>query len=155
MYHLTHPTSENFLTLAGVAFALLVLSVLVEKFMAEGGAKTFVKLVLWPVVIYCAILTVAAPVEPVAKVQAQVLTVAVEGSESPLVMAKLKAAGEVFFLEIPSGMPLGKSITVYQKREPRISAMQFAKGRVASDWASICGHIERIDISKAVKAIPL
>ena len=80
MYQLTQPASENFLTLAGVAFAALVLAMLVEKFLAESGKKTFLKLVLWPIAIYCTILTVAVPVEPVAKVQAKVLSVAAVGS---------------------------------------------------------------------------
>ncbi len=154
MYQLTQPASENFLTLAGVAFAALVLAMLVEKFLAESGKKTFLKLVLWPIAIYCTILTVAVPVEPVAKVQAKVLSVAAVGSNDPVVMAKLRAKDQVFFLEIPSGMPLGKSISVYQKREPSISALQFAKAKSASHWASICGHFERIDISKVVREFP-
>lgn len=152
MYQLYYPVAETFLVLAGVSLFALVAAVVIEK-RGESGTKTFLKVVLWSIAIYSAILTITVPHERAQPLQAKVISTNVQGYDGT-VLAKLELKGDQFFLDVPRGMPVGKTVTVYQKRKPSVSTWQLAKQSAKRHWSALCSRIESFDISVLVNAFP-
>lgn len=151
MYQLNYPVAETFLVLAGVSLFALVAVVVIEKCMGDSGTKTFLKIALLAVAIYGTILTITVPHERARPLQAKVISTNVQGHDGS-VLAKLERKGDHFFLDIPRGMPVGKTVTVYQQRKPSASAWQLAKRSAKRHWASLCALIDSFDISELVNA---
>lgn len=135
MYQLTQPVSPEFALVAGVALCCLVLGMIVESAMSGSTLKACLRVLLWSLAISCTVLTVLMKPQIINPVQAKVLSVYVEGREEPVVMAKLQTGNEVFFLEIPQGFPVGKTVNVYKGRSLKfrigggVASMDFSQFR--------------------------
>jgi len=152
VYQLHYPAPETFMAMAGVSMFALFAAMVIEKRMGDSGTKTFLKIVMWSVAIYGTILTVTVPHERAQSVQAKVISTNVQHDGT--VIAKLEVNGSHFFLDIPRGIPMGKTVKVYEQREPSVSAWQLAKQSAKRHWASGCELIDSFDISVLVNSFP-
>lgn len=152
MYQLHYPVPETFLVLVGASLFALVAAMLIEKRMGDSGTKTFLKVVLWSVALYGTILTITVPHERAQSVQAKVISTNVQPDGT--VIAKLEVNGSHFFLDIPRGIPIGKTVKVYQQRKPSVSTWQLAKQSAKRHWSSLCELFDSFDISVLVNSFP-
>ena len=129
MYQLTQPISPEFALVAGVALFGLVMGMIVESVMSASKIKACLRVLLWTAAISCTVLTVLMKPPSVQPIQAKVLSIDLAGIEKPVVIGKLQAGNEVFFLEIPQGLPVGKTINVYKAR-----ALNFRLGGGVLRW---------------------
>lgn len=67
--HLEYPNTTTFLVVSAVAVLALAAAVVAEKWMGrDSEIKTFLKIVLWSLAIYCTVWTISVPHELVTDV---------------------------------------------------------------------------------------